>query len=58
VISTTTQASQNIRMNFNHPTKYLAWNFTPGTYNAYGRYTATLLLSVMVGRPSGFRGHW
>ncbi|ABT16414.1 hypothetical protein ATCV1_Z280L [Acanthocystis turfacea chlorella virus 1] len=45
-ISTTTQASQNIRMNFNHPTKYLAWNFTPGTYNSYGRYTALANVSV------------
>ncbi|AGE50145.1 major capsid protein VP54 [Acanthocystis turfacea Chlorella virus Canal-1] len=46
VISTTTQASQNIRMNFNHPTKYLAWNFTPGTFNAYGRYTALANLTT------------
>ena len=46
VISSTTQASQNIRMNFNHPTKYLAWNFTPGTFNAYGRYTALANLTA------------
>ncbi|AGE53497.1 major capsid protein VP54 [Acanthocystis turfacea Chlorella virus GM0701.1] len=46
VISSTTQASQNIRMNFNHPTKYLAWNFTPGTFNSYGRYTALANLSA------------
>jgi hypothetical protein len=26
--------------------------------DAYGRYTAALLLDVMVGKPSGFRGHW
>jgi hypothetical protein len=26
--------------------------------DAYGRYTAALLLSAMVGKPSGFRGHW
>nr|BAA35143.1 major capsid protein [Paramecium bursaria Chlorella virus CVK2]BAA76601.1 major capsid protein MCP1 [Chlorella virus] len=36
--SATTQASQNIRLNFNHPTKYLAWNFNnPANY---GQYTA------------------
>ncbi|AGE59385.1 major capsid protein VP54 [Acanthocystis turfacea Chlorella virus OR0704.3] len=45
-ISTTTQASQNIRMNFNHPTKYLAWNFNPGTFNGYGRYTALANVST------------
>ena len=38
--STTAQASQNIRLNLNHPTKYLAWNFNnPGT-TFYGQYTA------------------
>jgi hypothetical protein len=26
--------------------------------DAYGRYTAALLLDVMVLKPSGFRGHW
>ncbi len=26
--------------------------------DAYGRYTAALLLSAMVGKPSGFLGHW
>ncbi|AGE57365.1 major capsid protein VP54 [Paramecium bursaria Chlorella virus NE-JV-4] len=36
--SATTQASQNIRLNFNHPTKYLAWNFNNPTN--YGQYTA------------------
>lgn len=46
VISATTQASQNIRMNFNHPTKYLAWNFNPGTFNGYGRYTALANLTA------------
>jgi len=34
--STTSQASQNIRLNFNHPTKYLAWNFNnPANYGQY-----------------------
>ncbi|AGE55620.1 major capsid protein VP54 [Acanthocystis turfacea Chlorella virus MN0810.1] len=46
VISTTTQASQNIRMNFNHPTKYLAWNLNPGTATAYGQYTALANLTA------------
>nr|BAA76600.1 major capsid protein [Chlorella virus] len=36
--SATTQASQNIRLNFNHPTKYLAWNFN--NPSVYGQYTA------------------
>jgi hypothetical protein len=36
--SATTQASQNIRLNFNHPTKYLAWNFN--NPSNYGQYTA------------------
>ena len=38
--STTSQASQNIRLNFNHPTKYLAWNFNPNNPTSYGQYTA------------------
>lgn len=38
--SASSQASQNIRLNLNHPTKYLAWNFSaPGATN-YGQYTA------------------
>ena len=44
--STTAQASQNIRLNLNHPTKYLAWNFSnPGT-TFYGQYTALANTSV------------
>ena len=38
--STTSQASQNIRLNLNHPTKYLAWNFNNPAATAYGQYTA------------------
>ena len=38
--STTAQASQNIRLNLNHPTKYLAWNFNNPAATAYGQYTA------------------
>ena len=38
--STTAQASQNIRLNLNHPTKYLAWNFNNPSATAYGQYTA------------------
>jgi len=38
--STTAQASQNIRLNLNHPTKYLAWNFNNPAVTAYGQYTA------------------
>jgi len=36
--SNTSMASQNIRLNLNHPTKYLAWNFNNPT--RYGQYTA------------------
>ena len=36
--SATSMASQNIRLNLNHPTKYLAWNFNIPT--RYGQYTA------------------
>jgi len=38
--STTAQASQNIRLNLNHPTKYLAWNFNRPSPTFYGQYTA------------------
>jgi hypothetical protein len=38
--STTSQASQNIRLNLNHPTKYLAWNFNAPGATSYGQYTA------------------
>jgi hypothetical protein len=38
--STTAQASQNIRLNLNHPTKYLAWNFNNPATTLYGQYTA------------------
>jgi len=38
--SATAQASQNIRLNLNHPTKYLAWNFNNPAATAYGQYTA------------------
>jgi hypothetical protein len=38
--STTAQASQNIRLNLNHPTKYLAWNFNNPGATFYGQYTA------------------
>ena len=38
--STTSQASQNIRLNLNHPTKYLAWNFNAPSATSYGQYTA------------------
>jgi hypothetical protein len=40
VPSQTSQASQNIRLNFNHPTKYLAWNFNAPGATSYGQYTA------------------
>jgi hypothetical protein len=38
--STTTGSSQNIRLNFNHPTKYLAWNFSNPSF--FGQYTANV----------------
>ena len=44
--STTSQASQNIRLNLNHPTKYLAWNFNHPTATSYGQYTALANLTV------------
>jgi len=34
------QQSQNIRLNLNHPTKYLAWNFNRPSPTFYGQYTA------------------
>ena len=44
--STTSQASQNIRLNLNHPTKYLAWNFNSPGATSYGRYTALANLTL------------
>jgi hypothetical protein len=44
--STTAQASQNIRLNLNHPTKYLAWNFNNPASTSYGQYTALANTSV------------
>ena len=44
--STTAQASQNIRLNLNHPTKYLAWNFNVPGATSYGEYTARANLTV------------
>ena len=48
--STTSQASQNIRLNLNHPTKYLAWNFNNPGATFYGQYTA--LANVATGANS------
>ena len=48
--STTAQASQNIRLNLNHPTKYLAWNFNNPGATFYGQYTA--LANVATGANS------
>ena len=44
--STTSQASQNIRLNLNHPTKYLAWNFNAPGATSYGQYTAIAQLDA------------
>jgi hypothetical protein len=44
--STTSMASQNIRLNLNHPTKYLAWNFNRPSATFYGQYTALANTSV------------
>ena len=44
--STTSQASQNIRLNLNHPTKYLAWNFNAPGATSYGQYTAIAQLNA------------
>ena len=44
--STTSQASQNIRLNLNHPTKYLAWNFNQPGATSYGQYTAVANLNA------------
>ena len=44
--STSSMASQNIRLNLNHPTKYLAWNFNKPGATSYGQYTAIANTSV------------
>ena len=44
--SATSMASQNIRLNLNHPTKYLAWNFNNPASTCYGQYTALANTSV------------
>jgi len=44
--SASSQASQNIRLNLNHPTKYLAWNFNQPGATHYGQYTAVANLST------------
>jgi hypothetical protein len=41
--------SQNIRLNLNHPTKYLAWNFNNPAPTCYGQYTAQANLSANYG---------
>jgi len=44
--SASSQSTQNIRLNFNHPTKYLAWNFNKPGPLSYGQYTGTATLNA------------
>lgn len=43
--STSAAVAQNVRLNFNHPTKYLAWVLRGSTH---GRYTANVTVSTDV----------
>lgn len=49
--SASTSVSQNIRLNFNHPTKYLAW-VAKGAY--HGRYTGNVTVQTDVANTQTF----
>lgn len=40
--SSTNKASHNIRLNFNHPVKFLAWNFNGGSSSPLGWYSGNV----------------